>query len=265
MDAPTPTFPQIVEMDLIFPRNDTYESIPLMPVVFAIQNFYVSKPLFLRISYSLEQNPYINGPNVNGHLYLDNADFHNDSDPYFLYSWTHNYNTTVGTWNFIWEWSVGNCSSAYDPAEPFEPLHIGNTGGLNYLRFTTKHGAKMPDLAAASQDGHCDKLPAHTFNITEVLEVPLGTRYYNNQPSCPALSTITPTPNPCRVKIDPTAASSISYAIQSKACVGGSSPYVTCPPGVELWSSARGAAQLLPGAVLLVAIFAWVVLMIESV
>ncbi|KAF3484074.1 uncharacterized protein GIQ15_03398 [Arthroderma uncinatum] len=258
MNAPTPTYPQTVEVDLIFPRNETYAPVPLTPFVFAVQNFHVSKPLYLHFSYSVEQDPYIDAPSAGGHLYLDKANF-SSSDPYFIYGWTPKLNNTEATWRFIWEWSAGNCSRSKNPVEPLE---FGSVGRRNIIHFTTKNGAKQLDLVAATQDGTCDKSQAHTLNITEVLDVPSGTRYYNNQPLCPLLSTITPTPDPCGAKIDSAAASSISYAIQSSACIGGASPNVTCPPGVEPWSSARRTTEFSTGAVLLVATVAWLIHMI---
>ncbi|KAK2875575.1 hypothetical protein FQN49_001599 [Arthroderma sp. PD_2] len=254
MDAPTPTFPQTVEVDMIFPRNETYAPPQFMPFVFAVQNFHVAKPLFLQFYYTLDQVPYVSTSPTIGQRYLDGANY-SSSNTHFEYGWTSKLNNTEGTWKLTWEWSAGNCSRSEDRAEPFQ---FGTDGRRSIVYFTTKNGAPSLDLVAATQDGICDKSEAHTLNITEVLDVPSGTRYYNNQPSCPLLSTITPIPNPCGAKIDSAAALSISYAIQSSACIGGASPTVTCPPGVETTNSAPRAVHFSAGgAALLAATLAW--------
>lgn len=41
------------EIDVIFPRNETFELMPLMPVVFAIQNPVAIDRLYLTLSYGL--------------------------------------------------------------------------------------------------------------------------------------------------------------------------------------------------------------------
>ncbi|EFQ99441.1 hypothetical protein MGYG_02453 [Nannizzia gypsea CBS 118893] len=263
-DTPTPTSPQVVEVDLIFPRNETYAPIPLMPVVFAVQNFHAAKPLLLNFYYTLDHVPYTQPRPLIGLRHLQYANY-TGSNTHFEYDWTSKLNNTEGTWIFTWEWRAMNCSQP-DEAPPEThpgqgiPLEIDTAGMRNILYFTTKHGAKQPDLVAATQDNICAKSQAETANITEILDVPEYDDYHGTQTTCALLSTITPTPNPCGVKIDSSMASSISYAIQSTACVGGLSPNVTCPPSAETRNSAHRAVQFSAGGVvLLAATLAWLI------
>ncbi|EEQ31826.1 hypothetical protein McanMca71_007698 [Microsporum canis] len=259
-DAPTPTYPQIVEVDMIFPRNETYAPTQLMPFVFAIQNFRVAKPLYLHFFYTLDQIPYNKSTSAVGQRYLNYANY-SSSDTYFLYDWTRKINTTEGTWELIWTWSADNCSQPKkDPESHLGsriPLEVGSVGTRNILYFTTKHGAKQPDLVAATQDGTCGESRADTVNITEVMDVPWDDSYYKTQPSCAVLSTITPTPNPCRAKIDSVIASSISSAIQSTACIASWNPIGSCPP--ESTSTRRAVQFSAGGTALLAATLAWLI------
>lgn len=262
MEVSTTTFPQIVEVDLIFPRNgSTYAPGPLLPFVWAVQNFRVAKPLYLTFVYSLDQVPPTS-TNAFDQLRLGYIT-HNSTDPFFFYRSTYKTNDTESDWKFVWQWRVGGCKNNTDPSnegtELGEVVLTGGDGGTSEIYFSTKKGAPQPDLAAATKDGTCDKTPAYTINMTDVLDVPLGTRYFDHLPTCPVLSTITPTPNPCGAKIDDAAASSISYALQSSACLGGSSAYVTCPPGAKN-SAPRVKVISTQGLTLLMTTLAWLVL-----
>lgn len=248
VDTPTPTSPQTVEVDLIFPRNETYAPISLMPMVFAIQNFRVAKSLLLKFDYTLEQVPYIKTKPLYGISDLKYTNY-SGSRNHFQYAWTTKLNNTEGTWLFTWTLRALNCSqpTEADPEDPGpqKPLHLETVIMSNSVYFTTTHGAKQPDLVAATQDGACAESQADTMNITGILDVPWSDSYWGSQSACPLLSTVTPTANPCGVKIDSSAASSISYVIQSSACLSAVTPTVACPPGVETANSAHHAEQFL--------------------
>ncbi|KND91190.1 hypothetical protein TOPH_04106 [Tolypocladium ophioglossoides CBS 100239] len=249
VDATNLTFPQTVEVDLVFPRNDdTYAPVPLMPV-FAIQNLHVSQPLFLDFHYYIIGPPYkYNGLIQPKHGW---ANYSSGPDPYLVFHYTSQLNNTEGRWMLSWELRSGNCSMS----DEYAPLKVAGLVQRNYIYFTTKNGAQQPDLVAATQDGTCSKTESFAFNITGMLDVPLGS-HYNNQASCPTLSPAAPTPDPCRVKVDSASASSISYAIQSSACWGGLMPAFTCPPGYDK-SAARRAVQSAVGGAAWLAGTAW--------
>ena len=49
----TQTFPSIAEVELLFPRNDTYAPTVLIPMVFAIQSFPAAAPLNITLDWVL--------------------------------------------------------------------------------------------------------------------------------------------------------------------------------------------------------------------
>ena len=62
----------IVEFDAIFPRNETYELMPLMPVVFAVRNPGLARALGTKLRYTIFS---LDAPNVSTTLY-PNISFH---------------------------------------------------------------------------------------------------------------------------------------------------------------------------------------------
>jgi hypothetical protein len=59
------TYPAIVEYDVIFPRNDTYAPVAVMPVVFAIQNPQAGVPLQFEIGRWIYENGGHENPLLN--------------------------------------------------------------------------------------------------------------------------------------------------------------------------------------------------------
>ena len=98
--------------------------------------------------------------------------------------------------------------------------------------FTLKNGTSPPDLVAATNEDTCGLTLAHALNVTELLKTP-ESKIIHNGTSCPVVDegTPLPTPTPCKVKIDKSAAESISAVITSRACVAPSlSGIDDCPP-----------------------------------
>ncbi|KAK8918041.1 hypothetical protein VCV18_009371 [Metarhizium anisopliae] len=223
--------PETVEVDLVFPRNDTYAPSPFIPIVFAIQNYHASRPLSLDIWYKLVGGPRWNTtlqrgvirPNTEHTNYSNNA-----TDLRFLYEWTDRLNNTEGNWKLMVELYAANCTRLGRGAAA--SVHGSLSYTQKYVYFSTRHGAQQPDLVAASKDGVCDKTTGVTFNITEVKEVSWFNSHSVDHDVCPILAPEAPKPNPCLAKVNATTASSILYDIQSKACMRGLNPNVTCPP-----------------------------------
>jgi hypothetical protein len=184
-----PKLHDIVEVDLVFPHNDTYAPAQLIPIVFAFQNFGASQPLYLRFHYTITAIPWWNASTVQeGTIHLDtnHANYSNTaSDVHFVYGYTSRLHKTNGNWALIWELYAGNCT---DTDRELAPLK----GNLVYHRkevyFSTHESAQQPDLVAATADGTCEKTQGVTFNITQVLEVPDFERHSIGQGVCPALS-----------------------------------------------------------------------------
>ncbi|KID81606.1 chitinase [Metarhizium guizhouense ARSEF 977] len=220
--------PETVEVDLVFPHNDTYAPVALMPLVFAIQNFPTSRPLFLQIDFDIFHTPSWNTTVQQGIIFLNHANYSNNASTlHFVYDWTTRLNNTEGSWAMWWGVYSANCT---DTGLAPGPLKLDLNYQRNLVHFSTKHGAQQPDLVAASKDGVCDKTTGVTFNITEVKEVSWFNRHSVDHDVCPILAPEAPKPNPCLAKVNATTASSILYDIQSKACMRGLNPNVTCPP-----------------------------------
>jgi hypothetical protein len=218
-------FPATVEVDLIFPRNNTYAPTPLMPIVFAIQNSHIAKPLINGFTWQLNRmDDYNIGTSSTLHLTHGNI---SSSNAYFAFDTIVNFTTTESTWTLIWTASSTNCS-APNSLEP----GISGRSQSNHVIFTVKNGAQQPDLVAATSDTTCAaNTESFTYNITEILNGTWITDY-NTLDSCAVLASAlpTPSPNPCEAKVDASAASSIWAAITSTACAGEVHPVVSCPP-----------------------------------
>jgi len=52
-EAMTQVYPGTVEFDVVFPRNDTYAPVDLMPIIFAIQNPKAVEPLMPSIQWNI--------------------------------------------------------------------------------------------------------------------------------------------------------------------------------------------------------------------
>ncbi|KAK2873818.1 hypothetical protein FQN49_002042 [Arthroderma sp. PD_2] len=222
----TPAFPQIVEVDLVFPRNETYAPVPFLPYVFAVQNFHAAKSLFLSFEYTLEKIPSDNIEYTPGRRSLQHANF-SGSDLHIEWDYTDRLRQPGN--------DFGNSEVNY--------INGSHTRGHHDVYFTSKKGGQQPDLVAATQDVACNKTVGDTFNITQEVESPPVLMLYKTQPLCPILSTISPPPKPCGVKINATKASDIFYTIQSRECDGGYSRRTTCPPGVGKKNAASRAEQ----------------------
>ncbi|OAQ63718.2 chitinase [Pochonia chlamydosporia 170] len=226
--------PDTVEVDLVFPHNDTYAPAPIIPIVFAVQNFHVSQPLHLYSYYTITGVPWWNTTTIQeGMIHFDtnHANYSNNAgDLHFVYEYTSRLHNTQGSWTFIWELYAGNCTDTGRGPAPLQ-------GSLVYTRkevyFSTSEGAQQPHLVAATTDDSCEKTQGVTFNITQVLDVPDSETHAFGQGVCPVVSWLSPTPRPCSVRIDAAAASNMSYQIQSWACMDGLNPNVTCPSGVH--------------------------------
>ncbi|KAM7189328.1 hypothetical protein V8F33_010107 [Rhypophila sp. PSN 637] len=260
------TFPRTLEVDLVFPRNDTYSPAPFFPFVVAIQNPSLAASLVFSIVFVLFSVETTYGSKsseaITGEVKLPNYN-HSSSEPYFTYLFTEQLNTIGGTWSLAW--SVGSASCSDRPPfwdGIFHPVTFRNSDKA--LSFTTKKGAKLPDLVAATDQDTCGaNTQSHVYNVTGTRSAPFrvepqfdGDYYYYNH-LCAILSPTSqpPAANPCGVKIDPSAASSISAASTSTLCAW-QDPRVTCPPDDNAAGRAFGGGG---GAVWLAVFVGWAV------
>jgi hypothetical protein len=194
----------VLEVDLVFPRNETYASSAQMPIVFAIQNPHLAAPLNMNVSYFIV--PYRDYMNAElSPLFLSSTNS-SDSDPYFLYNKTDSA-STEGTWELFWSVDYGYCKGSSG-----EPLFYTNNSTISSVVFTTKNGAAKPDLAAATKNGTCATGVA-AWNVTGELDAEASAKWSSDK--CAVISKKSPwaTVDPCAVKFDSATASKISAAL----------------------------------------------------
>lgn len=221
------TFPSTVEVDLIFPRNDTYAPSALFPIVFAFQNAQLVPSLDPGFDITLWDN---SGRNVTGQspvLNLKTTNFSN-TDPTFVYTYVTDLNTTTAgeavSYLLSWAFSAGNCSNIGGA------LTFGGGFRDNSVQFTIQNGAQQPDLvtATANRDS-CVNMSHFAFNVTGTLDVTLPAQYDGHN-TCAVFSDSEPlvAGNPCAVQVGSATASSIMADLTETAC-SAASPVVSCP------------------------------------
>ncbi|KFY47396.1 hypothetical protein V495_01946 [Pseudogymnoascus sp. VKM F-4514 (FW-929)] len=210
-----------LEIDLLFPQNDTYAPQPIIPVVFAIQNSALAG--FLRPSVNFVIYPYLNHTvsSAYGYFNLVSANF-SESDPYMVYGEGLEVLNTEGVWTLEWSVHVTSCFISNGD------LDYRQNATRQQVTFTTKNSAKMPDLTAATGPNTCSKAHSHTFKITETQDS--GDTFDNGKP-CAILAETMPVPSPCAVKIDSAAAASVSARMTNRACAVANATW--CPEPTE--------------------------------
>lgn len=222
------TFPVVVEVDIIFPRNETYAPTPVFPLVFAIQNLAAASAIGpLDITWTLSKHgselPEETLP-IGGQYKVDET---NSTDPAYINLWTEELNS-AGTYQLYWWFNYYQCLGPKD-----DPGTRSNNVGNNFT-FTIDPGAQQPDLSAV-----LDACPTQnaTIVIDEIWPANAGADYE----SCGAVSGSDPSlANPCAVKLDSAAASSIVAEVTASACAA-SPPALTsgCETPTETSSGSR--------------------------
>jgi hypothetical protein len=230
----------VVEVDIVFPRNDTYAPSPWMPIVFGIQNTKLAPLLDIEISFNIWN--LTNGSATDEEGNFNKGGFHSShddprwvnmssADPYLSYRHYDQFNTE-GSWLLVWTVYWSNCTD-HSPSS-------GKRGFVNAqtsnIAFTTKKSAQGIDLVTATNNKDCSEDRGMTFNIADTYEAHTGSE------TCAAMANSTVTPSPCRVKIDDAAASSISESLTERLCTRPN-PEISCP------AKESAAQRLLVGCV----------------
>ncbi|KAJ6127685.1 hypothetical protein N7471_008902 [Penicillium samsonianum] len=221
------------EIDLIFPRNGTFEPMVLMPVIFAFQNPKVIDGLYPYLRYGVWPADLPRG-NQTMAAYIDDGELDlNTTDPVSylkgsIPSTLHPESlNTENEWEFVWGLEWTNCSTpANGTTSDGKPeVNLNGPSDSHSIRFTTKKGAGQPNLTALTADDKCDDISAMAFNVTKTLIAQSGDLQGDK---CAVLETPAPTPSPCKVSIVPSVASSIAASITAAQCKG-IDPIVSCP------------------------------------
>ncbi|GKZ72969.1 hypothetical protein AnigIFM60653_002041 [Aspergillus niger] len=202
----------IFEVDLISPRNETYTPQALMPIVFALQNPYLSPDLVAYITWDLlEGNNWTSPGSINGGILENLWSNRWARDLHFLTRFVDTLSYPEGFWNFTWTLHISNCSQN-DSDPQYLKIHKD-------VVFTVSQSGQAPSLQAATSSDTCGIQSSEALNVTSLGDV------------CGFLGP-SPTTNPCAATVNASAASSISAAATAWACAPeerSAYPNVTCP------------------------------------
>lgn len=234
---------QTLEVDLILPRNDTYPPSPVFPIIFAVQNPSLAEKFQPVINLQVHQV----GGNMTFSTTYNLWEGSNTSNPRFL-NWGNSKLNFEGEFQLTYDLSVDRCFMDNKTHE----VNIRRFSEFKSLFFTTKNGTSPPDFVAATDEDTCDKALAQAINYADLSKVPASERNYG--PSCLASPTTIPTTtSPCNVKINSSAAASMSAAMTSTACAVRRAG-VTCPTPAS--KNAASKPNLNPGG-------AWILAMVS--
>lgn len=218
------TFPATVEVDLIFPRNDTYAPSAIFPIVFAFQNAALVPSLDPGLDLLLwdstgkellPDQPYLN-------LQWNNFSGH---DPTYVYTYVVGLNTSDGaapaSHALSWSLSSTNCSNDTGA------LVFGGGSSSTPVFFTIQSGAQKPDLVAGSAgSSSCADMSHFAFNLTGTLDVGFPAAH-GGRNTCAVLSDALVVGDPCSARVNADTASSISAALTATACAA-THPVISC-------------------------------------
>ncbi|KAH0425190.1 hypothetical protein CcaCcLH18_11124 [Colletotrichum camelliae] len=238
----------IVEVDLVFPRNDTYAPTAFFPIVFAIRNSslaqFVNPYIEIRVRNSSDRfDVYVTR---DYDLRLANL---SSSDPYFE---SRGFGSFKQEGSYTIVWTVKQQSCLADESSPgndrVQSVISNNT--IRLITFTIKNAAQEVDLVSATNnDDVCLSAQGVAINITNTLEGP-GMRWWGVGDTCAIVASPTPTANPCEIKLESATAARISASMTAVEC-RLSRPLIDCPSDEEDKNNGQHFAA---GAVFLVAV-----------
>ena len=223
----------VVEVDLLYPRNETYAPTEFMPIVFAFQNPELAPLIGPSISYTLRD---INDMSRDIDRFLFGIDMrwtnfssNNGSTYYEHLPATVPGLMAEGNYKFQWTFQWANCTVP-DRNDGLRGIRPEGSASTWSVWFTIKDGAKsLLDVDSISEVCPSED-QGFAFNVTGTHEVAAGASWSGGD-TCGELASSIPKPEPCRTKVSPSAASSISAAIVSSICNSvNDTSQVNCPP-----------------------------------
>ncbi|KAI1305443.1 hypothetical protein F5Y03DRAFT_355898 [Xylaria venustula] len=172
------TYPGLVELDVVFPRNDTHVPANLVPIVFALQNSAAAVDLNLQLDWDIKPLDGIDSLGGADHISLTTLNGSN-TDPFFAAYTTltpantssndtyyaiaySSYTLAEGLYSLIWYLDVSNCSQGMPPTRAgFDPH--------GYVEFTLRNGTQQPNLVASTSPKNCHGTPNEVLNVTGAL------------------------------------------------------------------------------------------------
>lgn len=169
LTAPVATldFPAKVQVDLIFPKNETYAPTGYFPMVFAVRNFQVAKPLEFDVYGSIKNHREYTYQLDDATLGVDYDYWRfpgryqgfrlwresRDADPiFFINSITNITNGTDTRFHVGWRVDMDNCTEPDDLDIPVRENSRGNVlfrSEEQRLEFSVAPDGKVPDIEEA--------------------------------------------------------------------------------------------------------------------
>lgn len=220
----------LLEVDLVFPRNETYAPTDRFPVVFAFQNSERARYLNPAIEYTLWNLQDLDASVTSSHD-LRGTNW-TDQDTYLAHSYSTLFKNE-GRYKVSWTLTWQSCDEdAFENRLSTANMIDNMTTWATY--FTTQSSAPKVDLVAATAKKTCPEEYGVLINVTDkTMKVPWNVRwsggdYTNNTCAVVAKSTPTATPDPCRVHIDKTTVESMEASLLARLC-SGLYPPSNCP------------------------------------
>jgi hypothetical protein len=228
------SYPAKVELDVVFPGNNTYAPAEVFPIIFALQGWPAALPsTMLGFGWSLAKldGVYIAGDD--SALPYENS-LEGVSDPHYVKQWTAwlSEAESAGTYVLAWEFTYTYC--------PGFPPDLTAASIKDSLYFTIEPGAQQPNLGA-----DLETCPAKhtTIGISDTQPFEWQMQFSPPRSVCSLIAHLPPPGNPCAVRLDQAAASSIAAELTASACAIPSSETVfpsSCPPSAQTTEKSPG-------------------------
>ncbi|KAL0938066.1 uncharacterized protein CTRU02_207797 [Colletotrichum truncatum] len=193
--------PADLQVDLIFPRNETYAPSHLLPIVFGVNNIDAVWPLDLRLSVEVQSTLTQSNASQPSWLYedvsLEPSVFaqtvgQTPGKQFFYFpaiNMTKIANGTANEFRILWKFSIPRrCfANSTDPRDDDGDTHWSNSpleGGSRVVWFKTAPGAQRPDVQATINS--CSDPEEATSTAVRVTEV---RKTYSDGQFCPVLET----------------------------------------------------------------------------
>ncbi|KAE8149793.1 hypothetical protein BDV25DRAFT_122070 [Aspergillus avenaceus] len=238
-----PYTPQTIELDLVFPRNDTYTRSANFPIIMGLQNAQVAWPQGVLWDWKLErldeESLPLHGTFPPRSYYFDNQLYTRGeapSDPFFHYHFPADLQDVLyGQWRYSWRFGFWqNCSfvGAYSRNNFRYQPH-------QEIIFSIGSSGRPLDLQDVMQQ--CPGVPVALEITDSILNVLTGLE------NCPVVNETAPTPNPCALKLNQTIVDNITATVEEmRGCKRGSLANLT-----DVCESAAPRVQLTGGPGLL--------------
>lgn len=222
---------EIIDVNLIFPQNETYKPTDIFPVVFAFQNPDRARHITFTINYDLQSWDGNNQGHELSRIHdLRGANW-SSSDPFLV----HDYFSTrdiPGKWGLRWSLNWESCDE-----EEFENPSMHAEINFNKTSFLTHFTVEEPgatengsepldiDLVAATSETSCPDPWLDTglgINVTDrIMDASFLMDWDNGRFTNWTCAVIEPTPtvpDPCQVTINRTVAQSMQASFASARC-----------------------------------------------